>query len=145
MRLWDRARIEAEKKIEQSYGLRRKKELWRAESILRNYRGIARELAASKDKEKEKILIAKLAKMGLLSLTASLDDVLALTVENLLERRLQTLAYRKGLAKTAKEARQMIVHGHVAVNEKRVVWPGMLVTLDDEGRIKYYGTFGAKK
>jgi len=145
MRLWDRARIEAEKKIEQSYGLRRKKELWRAESILRNYRGIARGLAASKDKEKEKILIAKLAKMGLLSLTASLDDVLALTVENLLERRLQTLAYRKGLAKTAKEARQMIVHGHVAVNEKRVVWPGMLVMLDDESRIKYYGTFGAKK
>lgn len=145
MRLWDRARIETEKKIKQSYGLRRKKEIWKAESILRNYRRLARELAASKDKAKEKILIDKLVKMGLLSQSANLDDVLALTTEKILERRLQTLTFRKGLAKTAKEARQIIVHGHVAVNDRRVMWPGMLVTLDDESKIKYYGTFGAKK
>lgn len=144
-RPWDRARIEAEKKIKQNYGLRRKKEIWRAESILRNYRRLARELAASKDKEKEKILIDKLVKMGLLTPASDLDDVLALTVDKLLERRLQTIAFKKGLAKTVREARQLIVHGHIGVNEKRVRWPGMLVTLSDEGRIKYYGTYGAKR
>jgi small subunit ribosomal protein S4 len=144
-RPWDRARIESEKKIEQSYGLRRKKEIYRAESILRNYRRLARELAASKDHEKEKVLIGTMAKLGLLNPSASLDDVLALTVEKLLERRLQTLTYRKGLATTAKQARQMIVHGHVAIEDKRVMWPGMLVPISEEGKIKYYGTYGAKK
>jgi small subunit ribosomal protein S4 len=144
-RPWDRARIEAEKKIKQNYGLRRKKEIWRAESILRNYRRLARELAASKDKEKEKILIDKLVKMGLLTPASDLDDVLALTVDKILERRLQTIAFKKGLAKTVKEARQLIVHGHIGVNDKRVRWPGMIVTLSDEGRIKYYGTYGAKR
>jgi small subunit ribosomal protein S4 len=123
LRPWDRTRLEAEKKIKQNYGLRRKKEIWRAESILRNYRRLARNLAAKKDKEKEKILLDKLVKIGLLNPTADLDDVLALTVENLLDRRLQTLTYRKGISKTAKQARQLIVHGHIAINGRRVRWP----------------------
>ena len=144
-RPWDRARIEAEKKITQTYGLRRKKEIWRAESILRNYRRLARELAASKDKEKEKILIDKVVKIGLLSAGADLDDVLALTTEKILERRLQTLTFKKGLAKTMKQSRQFIVHGHVAVNGKRVRWPGTLVTVSDEGNIKFYGKMGVKQ
>lgn len=139
LRPWDRTRLEAERKIKQTYGLRRKKEIWRAESILRNYRRLARNLAAKKDKEKEKILLDKLVKTGLLNPTADLDDVLALTVENLLDRRLQTLTYRKGISKTAKQARQLIVHGHIAINGRRVRWPGTLVTISDESGIKFYG------
>ena len=53
LRPWDRPRIEAEKKIKQDYGLRRKKEIWKAQAILRNFRRLARELRAKKDKEKE--------------------------------------------------------------------------------------------
>jgi small subunit ribosomal protein S4 len=138
-RPWDRTRIEAEKKLKQNYGLRRKKEIWRAESILRNYRRQARNLAAKKDKEKEKILIEKLVKIGLLNPNADLDDVLVLTVENLLERRLQTLTFKKGIARTARQARQLIVHGHVAIDGRRVRWPGTIVPVSEEGKIKFYG------
>ena len=139
LRPWDRTRLEAEKKIKQNYGLRRKKEIWRAESILRNYRRQARNLAAKKDKEKEKVLIDKLVKIGLLNPTADLDDVLALTVEKLLERRLQTLTFKKGIARTAKQARQLIVHGHVAIDGRRVRWPGTIVPISEESKIKFYG------
>jgi small subunit ribosomal protein S4 len=142
---WSKAGIATEKKLKQDYGLRRKKELWREESILRNYRRQARNLAAKRDKEKEQILIDKLVKIGLLSPNASLDNVLALTVENLLDRRLQTLVFRKGLATTPKHARQLIVHGHISIDGKRVRWPGMIVNSSDEGKVKYYGKMGVKK
>jgi len=144
LRPWDRTRIEAEKKLKQNYGLRRKKEIWRAQSILRNYRRQARNLAAKKDKEKEKILIDKLVKIGLLNTGADLDDVLALNVENLLERRLQTLTFKKGIAKTPKQARQLIVHGHVTFDGKRVRWPGAIVPISEEGKISFYGKIGVK-
>ena len=138
LKAWDRARIEIEKKIKQNYGLRRKKEIWRAESILRKYRGQARELAANKDKDKEKILLDKLSKMGLIKSESSLDNVLVLNVENILERRLQTLVFKRGLAHTLKQARQMIVHGHVALDGRRTRWPSVLVPLSEEGKISLY-------
>jgi len=65
-----------------------------------------------------------------------LDDVLGLTAENVLERRLQTLVYRKGLAKTLHQARQMVVHGHIAINGRRVTSPGYLVPRDEEDKIE---------
>lgn len=135
LRPWDRVRIENEKNLKQAYGLRRKKEIWKAESILRNYRKLARNLAAKRDKEKEKILVDKLVKIGLLNPDASLDNVLGLTVEKILERRLQTLVLRKGIASTAMQSRQMIVHGHISVDGRRVRWPGMIVSASEEGKI----------
>lgn len=148
LRVWDKSRIESEKKLIQNYGLRRKREIWRAESILRNYRRIARGLAAKMDKEREKILLDKLFKIGLIKKEASLDDILALTVENILERRLQTLVCKKGLANTPKQARQFIVHGHIAVNGRRVKWPSMLIPIGEENKISFYEkskmSFGGK-
>jgi small subunit ribosomal protein S4 len=138
LRPWDKARIEEERKISQDYGLRRKKEIWKIESILRNYRRIARSLAATTNKEKEKILLDKLFRMGLINKDDDLDDVLALTIDKLLERRLQTLVLRKGLASTPKQARQFIVHGHIAVDGRKVRWPSMLVPITDENRISFY-------
>jgi len=138
LKLWSKTRIEEEKKLLRDYGLRRKHEIWRAESILRNYRRIARGLAARKDKEMEKILLDKLFNMGLIKKDASLDDVLALTIERSLDRRLQTLVFRKGLANTLKQARQYIVHGHIAVDNRKVMWPSMIVEVDKEGKIGFY-------
>ncbi|MEM5794393.1 MAG: 30S ribosomal protein S4 [Candidatus Aenigmatarchaeota archaeon] len=135
-RPWDKERIEKEKKMMKDYGLKRKKELWRAEAILRKYRRIARDLAAKKDKEKEKELIKKLNSLGLLDEKASLDDVLSLTVENILERRLQTVIFRKGLANTIKHARQLIVHGHVFVNGRKVLYPSYIVRRGEEEKIE---------
>jgi len=139
-RPWDKERIENEKKILKKYGLRRKREIWKAESILREYRRRARELAAKKDKEGEKILIEKLNRLGLLEKNAGLDDVLSLTLENILDRRLQTIVFKKGLANTPKQARQFIVHGHIAVEGKRDIFPSHLIEKDIEDKIDYYGT-----
>ena len=138
-RPWDKTRIEEEKKLIQNYGLRRKKEIWRAESILRNYRRLARDLAARRDKEKEKILLDKLFRTGLINKDSSLDDVLALTVETILDRRLQTLVFKKGLAQTIIQARQYIVHGHIAFDGRKVIWPSMLIPLGGENKISFHG------
>ena len=135
---WDKARIEKEKELMKKYGLRRKREIWRAEAILRNFRRRARELAAKKDKETEKILLDKLYRLGLLEKNATLDDVLSLTVEDILERRLQTMVFKKNLANTPKHARQLIVHGHIAVDGRRTIYPSFLVTRELEDKISFY-------
>jgi len=133
---WDKARIEKDREMMKKYGLSTKKEIWKAEGSLRKYRRIARELAATKDKEKEKMLIDKLVRLGLLEPNAKLDDVLGLNVENFLERRLQTIVFKKGLARSAKHARQMIVHGHVKINERSVVYPSYFVSPEEESKIE---------
>lgn len=138
-KLWDKDRIESEKVIIKNYGLRRKREIWKAESILREYRRRARILAAKKDKEGEKVLIEKLNKLGLVKKTAQLDDVLSLGLEDILSRRLQTIVFKKELANTPKQARQFIVHGHIAVEEKRCKYPSRLIEKEFEDKIKYYG------
>jgi small subunit ribosomal protein S4 len=133
---WDKALLEEERKIMVEFGLRRKKELWRAREELRKYRRLARDLNARRDKEKEKVLIQKLYRLGLLpSASATLDDVLSLTVKDLLNRRLQTIVYKKGLANTIKQARQFIVHGHVRINGRKIVYPSYLVSRDEEDKI----------
>ncbi len=101
---------------------------------------MARELLALPPEiraEREKAMLAKLYKMGIISENATLDDVLGLTAEHILERRLQTIVYRKGLARTIHQARQLIVHGHIAIAGRRVTSPGHLVTRDEEDLIDY--------
>jgi small subunit ribosomal protein S4 len=96
---------------------------------------MAREIAATHDKEKERILINKVVRLGLLKEGATLDDVLGLTVENLLERRLQTILKNKGLANTIKHARQLITHGHVKINGRKVTYPSYIVPINEEDSI----------
>lgn len=142
---WDKQRIEKEKEILKKFGLRRKKEIWRAEALLRKFRRMARQLIAKKDEKMEKELIGKLARLGLLSENASLDDVLSLTVENILERRLQTILFKKGLASTIKQARQFIVHGKVKIGERKIPYPSYLVPKDEEDKIQLSSTIQIKK
>ncbi len=137
-RPWDKERMGKESVLMKTYGLRRKREIWKTESILRSFRRRARDLAAKKDKVQEKVLLEKLNKMGLLSKNASLDDVLSLSVENILERRLQTLVFRRNLANTPKHARQLITHGHIAVDGRRTIYPGFMVSRDLENKISIY-------
>jgi small subunit ribosomal protein S4 len=138
LRPWDRTRIDKERAIKTDYGLRRKHEIWRAESILRNFRRLARGLAAKRDKKQETILLEKVYKLGLISKNATLDDVLALELESILNRRLQTIVMKKGLATTPNQARQFIVHGHIAVDGRRVRWPSILIDTEKEGKVHFY-------
>ena len=133
---FDKERIEAEKELMKKYGLRRKKEIWKAEAILRKYRRLARRLAAEKNEAREKQLIEKLKRMGIMESGNSLDDVLGLTVEDILKRRLQTVVYQKGLARTPKHARQLIVHGHVFLKGRRITFPSYLVPKEEEDKIE---------
>jgi len=136
LKLWDKERMEKEKILVKTFGLKKKKDIWRSEALLRKYRRMARELAAKKDKEKEKILVSKLVKIGLLQEGASLDDVLGLTLESLLERRLQTIIYKKGFVNSTKQAKQFITHGHVKIGDRKIVYPGYLVSREDEKKIQ---------
>ncbi|HZD44194.1 MAG TPA: 30S ribosomal protein S4, partial [Methanomicrobiales archaeon] len=83
-------------------------------------------------------LIGHLQRMGLLGPNADIDDVLALKAEQELERRLQTIIYRRGLARSPKQARQFITHGHIAVRGRKVTIPGYRVERIEEEQIGYY-------
>lgn len=134
---WDRTRLESEREILSAYGLRRKQEIWKVESILRVFRKTARELEAKKDKEKEELFLNRIRKLGLVSNSAVLDDVLALEANSILDRRLQTIVFRKGLASTLKQARQYIVHGHVTVDGRKSSWPSLIVDAEKEKTVAF--------
>ena len=133
---WDKQRIEKERELVKTYGLKKKREIWRAFSLLRKYRKMARELAAKKDKEMEKTLVKKLVVLGLLNEGANLDDVLGLTLENILDRRLQTILFKKGLVNTISQARQLIVHRKVLIEGRKIVYPSYLMSADEENKIQ---------
>ncbi len=141
---WEAERIKTENELLKKYGLKNKKELWRSQAILRRFRQRARILqalirAGDKQANKEKDeLIARLGKMALLPMEgASLDDVLSLDVEAVLSRRLQTLAFVKGLSFTPRQARQFIIHGHVSVGTRTVRVPGYIVSREEEPSVTY--------
>ena len=139
---WIKSRLEEEMRLIGEYGLRNKRELWRAQTFLRNIRRRAKMLLALPEevrRAEERSLVNKLYKLGLLgSASATLDDILNLTVRDILERRLQTIVFRKGFATTIHHARQLIAHGHIAINGHRVTSPGHLVSRDEEDNIGFY-------
>lgn len=138
-------RIVREHSLVGQYGLKNKEELWRAESELRSLRREARGLLgrAQGDAERAEVagaaFLARLRRYGILDEEDGLDDILSLDVTDILERRLQTLVYRKGLANTPKQARQFITHGHVAVGDRRVRTPSYTVEVQQEPEIRFDG------
>lgn len=140
---WQEDRIKAENELVKKYGLKNKREVWKARTKLRKYRGQARELLAKvkrediQGKKESEQLLVHLNRLNILPPNSSLDDVLALDIESILSRRLQTLSYLKGLASTPDQARQLIIHGHIAIGNRRVTIPGYLVTKDEEEQIGY--------
>ena len=132
--------LQAELRFLGQYGLRNKRELWRHKTMLSRFRGIARSLLgmpAEQRRKMERQLLDRLHRLGILPETAVLDDVLDLTLKEVLERRLQTLVFRRGLAKSVYQARQLITHGHIAIEGKRVSSPSYLVPRDEEAKIAY--------
>lgn len=137
---YQKARLESELVLVGKYGLRNKREIWRARTKLGTYRKQARELLALDPEERQvrgKIIVDKLIKLGILNEGATTDDILALDVEDFLKRRLQTRVYELGLAKTVYQARQMIVHRHIMYDGHIINAPGFLVPKDKENTIQY--------
>ena len=139
-KVWDETRIEEEKELLKTYGLKNKKEIWKTETMLRRFKGQAKNLIATRglqaEKEKQQLL-ARLAALGLTSQTADLDTVLGLTIKDLLSRRLQTLVYNRKLARTISQARQFIVHEQITVKGKKVAVPSYLVKKEEENAITF--------
>jgi small subunit ribosomal protein S4 len=139
LRPWDKARMDAEDALLRKYGLGRKEEIWKMAAILRGWRRQARRLLALSGRQAEletRQLLDRLRKFGLVGENATLDDVLSLTLEDLLERRLQTVLCRRGMARTPRQARQLIVHGHVKIGGQKVRVPSYLVSTEEEGKVE---------
>lgn len=155
-RPWVMQRIKEEKELAEKYGLKNKREMWKAASFIKRYRREARkilaEIAGRKPtehilKKKEEIL-ESLKRRGILkegvvevenrveNAGLRLEDVLALRLEDVLERRLQTQVYKKELSNSLKHARQLIVHGHIAVGNRRITIPSYIVSVEEEREIE---------
>ena len=137
---WQRARIEEERILSREYGLTTKRELWKIDSKLKAFANQAKKLIALRTAQAEvekKQLLGRVARYGLVSATAKLDDILGLTVRDLLNRRLQTIIFKKGFARTPRQARQYIVHEHIMVGEKKISAPSYLVPVAEESLISF--------
>ncbi|MDR2830443.1 MAG: 30S ribosomal protein S4 [Methanobrevibacter sp.] len=137
---WNAERIKEENKLMFKYGLKSKKEIWKVDTSIRRFGRDARYLlgfSADQNDEKTKLL-GHLNRIGVLEESANLEDILNLTVEDILRRRLQTIVHSKGLARTAKEARMFVVHGHIAMNGKKIDSPSYMVKRGEEEFIDFY-------
>ena len=123
-----------------TFGLRTKRELWKAHTELSRVRQQARSLLALTQKvreEKEPILLKSLSRIGLISDNATLDDVLNLKPTDLLARRLQTIVTKKFGFKTPYQARQAVIHGHIMVGDRKVDIPSYTVTVAEEDSVQF--------
>ena len=137
---FDQARLERELPLVGEYGLRNKRELWKARTVLSKARKQARDLLALDPEirsQREQELLSRLSRFGMLSQSADLDSVLAIDVKTVLDRRLQTIVHRMGLANSPYQARQFIAHRHIAIDKGIVTSPSRLITVNEENGIAY--------
>ncbi|MBW2999222.1 30S ribosomal protein S4, partial [Candidatus Woesearchaeota archaeon] len=120
------------------YGLKNKKEIWKMRSVLRSFSSQAKSLVALEtaqaEKEKQQLL-TRLRACGLLTPESTLDDILGLSLRDILERRLQTLVFKKGLARSFNQARQFITHQHIMIGDKKIASPSYIVRVNEENNI----------
>ena len=137
---FQKERIMEELKFLGEYGLRNKREYWKIRTMIGNWRSLARQsrtLSKERAVDVQQTLIKKLNRLGIIGPDAEFEDLLLLTVEDVLKRRLQTLVYEKGLASTIYQARQYITHGHIQVKGKKINAPSYIVKKEEEDLINF--------
>ena len=140
---WDKRQADVDLNLIGVYGLRNKTELWKLQTKLSEIRKRVRDIISTKiisEKTNENLLeetnfLNSLKNRGLISADATIDDVLSLSLEDLLERRLQTIVWKKGLTVSPYQSRQIITHGHIAINDKIVTIPSYQVKKDEINNI----------
>ncbi len=141
---WDKTTIVDEAKLVEDYALKNKKEIRKVEFLLSKFKRIAKSFNTTEEamnSTEAKNFINSLKAKGFLSTEAeSLDDILNITVREILERRLSNLVYKAKLARSAKQARQFVVHRHVSVGGKILDSPSALISLADEATIEFRGS-----
>jgi small subunit ribosomal protein S4 len=139
--LWEAGRLEDDHRLLKEYGLKNQRELWRMETILRKIRREARRLLAARGagiEGRAERLLGRAKRFLINKAQVTLDDILALSTRDILERRLETLVVRKGMAKTLGQSRQAIVHGHIAVSGNKTTSPSRLIAFSEETDILWY-------
>jgi len=140
-KLWDKERIERERRLREEFGLKNARELWKARTILRRIRREARRLLAGRGadiEDRKARLLKRVASFLIRNPQPTIDDILALEERHVLDRRLQSIVFRKGLAKTSRQARQFIAHGHIAIDGRKASSPSYLVKFSEEEKIGWY-------
>jgi len=137
---WQKARIVEEKKLKKDYGMVNKKEIWKMGTILKKAKDQVKKLtpltSVQADKERQQ-LHKRLVAYGLLKPDQDVGFTLALEIKDVLERRLQTIVVRKGLARSMVQARQFITHGHLMVSGHKTTAPSYLVRVEEEASIQF--------
>lgn len=137
---WQAERLEREAELVKEYGLQNKKELWKMESLLRSFKRQTKLLISRTNKQSEtesNLLIQKLYKLGLIESSAKIENILDLDIKNILNRRLQTLVFKKGLSRTICQARQFVVHEHIFVADKKIDVPSYIVKRNEEEKVTF--------
>jgi len=140
LKRWDAARIEEEAELTKEFGLKTKKEIWKSSSRLRKIYALAKKAisANTPQGEREKMqFIKRLGTLGFVGDNAKVEDILNISLNDMLKRRLQSVVFTKGFARTMSQARQFIVHGHITVNGISVTIPGYIVPLALENTIGF--------
>ncbi len=137
---WQKERLDEEGRIRKIYATGNKAEIWKMNSKLKSFLNTAKRVSYAKtpqEKIEREQMQSRMIKLGLLKEGQNLDDILSLKIDSIMDRRLQTLVFKKELALTAKQARQMITHKHIKVGDKIITSPSYIVRADEESLIQY--------
>lgn len=111
--------------------------------VLSRFRSRARELLTLEERDPRRLfegeaLMRRMYRYGFLTEEQDkLDYVLSLTVDNVMERRLQTLVFKQGLAKSIHHARVLIRQRHIRVGKQIVTVPSFVVRVDSQKHIDF--------
>jgi len=141
-KIYDKARIDEEDLLVKKYGLKNKREIWKADFAIGKIRNMAKKLITSSDERRQEFIDRQKLKGFPVETTA---DILALNAEDYLKRRLQSIVVKKGLATKHKQARQFITHKHVTIGGNIINSPSHLTTLEEEKNVELNLVLPVKK
>jgi small subunit ribosomal protein S4 len=135
---WRIERITEQKQITKEYGIPKMTELWKVIAKLESFKNQAKGLSARSDSQAkiERVnLVQKLVSLNLIK-DSTLEAILGVNLKDVLNRRLQTLVFRKGFSKSMSQARQMIIHRHILVAGRINTSPSYIVRASEESAIE---------
>ena len=128
---FDAITIKSEGDLIKKYGLKSRREVWKADFQIGNIRNLAKTLITAEEKDKKEF-IERQAKKGFA--VSTIQDVLGLNKEDFLKRRLESVVSTK-FGITPRLARQLITHKHIKIGEKMIKAPSHLTTVEEEANL----------